>query len=108
MDGREPVWAGLRLPAVVWGTVALVLLAGSRPGDLVVDPFLGSGTTAVVARRPRYSATAGLTMPRASHAVRAIVRTATRTRLPRGSRRISRSRSEAGPNLYRAGYAREP
>jgi DNA modification methylase len=31
--------------------VARVLEASSRPGDLVVDPFLGSGTTAVVARR---------------------------------------------------------
>ena len=30
MDGREPVRTGPRLPAVVWGAVALVLLAGSR------------------------------------------------------------------------------
>lgn len=28
-----------------------ILLASSRPGDLVVDPFIGSGTTAVVAAR---------------------------------------------------------
>jgi modification methylase len=28
-----------------------VLLASSRPGDVVLDPFLGSGTTAAVARR---------------------------------------------------------
>lgn len=28
-----------------------ILLASSRPGDLVVDPFVGSGTTAVVAAR---------------------------------------------------------
>lgn len=28
-----------------------LLLASSRPGDLVLDPFLGSGTTASVARR---------------------------------------------------------
>jgi DNA modification methylase len=27
------------------------LLIGSRPGDLVLDPFLGSGTTAVAAER---------------------------------------------------------
>lgn len=27
------------------------ILAGSRPGDLVLDPFMGSGTTAVVAQR---------------------------------------------------------
>ena len=31
--------------------VERVIEASSRPGDLVVDPFLGSGTTAVVARR---------------------------------------------------------
>lgn len=31
--------------------VARVIEASSRPGDLVIDPFLGSGTTAVVARR---------------------------------------------------------
>jgi len=28
-----------------------LVLASSRPGDLVVDPFLGSGTTAVVCAR---------------------------------------------------------
>ncbi len=28
-----------------------VILAASRPGDLVLDPFLGSGTTAAVAKR---------------------------------------------------------
>ena len=31
--------------------VERVLEASSNPGDLVIDPFLGSGTTAVVARR---------------------------------------------------------
>ena len=31
--------------------VKLCILAGSRPGDLVLDPFLGSGTTAEVAER---------------------------------------------------------
>ncbi|HAR35922.1 MAG TPA: site-specific DNA-methyltransferase, partial [Acidobacteria bacterium] len=31
--------------------LARVILASSRPGDLVFDPFLGSGTTAVVARK---------------------------------------------------------
>jgi site-specific DNA-methyltransferase (adenine-specific) len=30
---------------------AKLILASSRPGDLVLDPFLGSGTTAVVARK---------------------------------------------------------
>ncbi|MHA0111956.1 DNA-methyltransferase, partial [Klebsiella pneumoniae] len=28
-----------------------VLLASTSPGDVVLDPFLGSGTTAAVARR---------------------------------------------------------
>src|SRR5712692_9489626 len=31
--------------------LARVLLAASRPGDLVLDPFLGSGTTGAVAKR---------------------------------------------------------
>lgn len=31
--------------------LARIILASSRPGDLVFDPFLGSGTTAVVARK---------------------------------------------------------
>jgi len=31
--------------------IAKLLLASSREGDLVLDPFLGSGTTAVVARK---------------------------------------------------------
>ena len=31
--------------------VERILLASSKPGEFVVDPFLGSGTTAVVARR---------------------------------------------------------
>jgi len=31
--------------------IAKLVLASSRPNDLVFDPFLGSGTTAVVARK---------------------------------------------------------
>ncbi len=31
--------------------IAKLLLASSRPGDLIFDPFLGSGTTAVVAKK---------------------------------------------------------
>lgn len=31
--------------------IAKLILASSRPGDLVLDPFLGSGTTSVVARK---------------------------------------------------------
>lgn len=31
--------------------VAKIILASSNPGDMVFDPFLGSGTTAVVARK---------------------------------------------------------
>jgi DNA modification methylase len=33
--------------------IEMLVLAASRPGDLVLDPFLGSGTTAVVAARHR-------------------------------------------------------
>ncbi|QTL02878.1 site-specific DNA-methyltransferase [Aquabacter sp. L1I39] len=33
--------------------LARVLLAASRPGDVVLDPFLGSGTSAAVAKRLR-------------------------------------------------------
>ena len=35
--------------------LARVLLAATRPGDVVLDPFLGSGTTAAVAKRLRRS-----------------------------------------------------
>ncbi len=31
--------------------LAKVILAGSNPGDLILDPFLGSGTTSVVAKK---------------------------------------------------------
>ncbi len=31
--------------------LAKILLASTAPGDLVLDPFLGSGTTSVVARK---------------------------------------------------------
>lgn len=31
--------------------LAKIILASSRPGDLVLDPFLGSGTTSVVAKK---------------------------------------------------------
>jgi site-specific DNA-methyltransferase (adenine-specific) len=31
--------------------VAKIILASSNPGDLVFDPFMGSGTTAVVAKK---------------------------------------------------------
>ena len=31
--------------------IAKLVLASSRPGDMVLDPFLGSGTTAVVSRK---------------------------------------------------------
>lgn len=31
--------------------IAKLILASSRPGDLVLDPFMGSGTTAVVAKK---------------------------------------------------------
>ena len=31
--------------------IAKLILASSRPGELVFDPFLGSGTTSVVAKK---------------------------------------------------------
>src|SRR5205807_6643013 len=31
--------------------IAKLILASSRPGDIVFDPFLGSGTTSVVAKK---------------------------------------------------------
>jgi site-specific DNA-methyltransferase (adenine-specific) len=31
--------------------IAKLMLASSRPGDMILDPFLGSGTTSVVARK---------------------------------------------------------
>ena len=31
--------------------IAKLILASSRPGDIVLDPFLGSGTTSVVAKK---------------------------------------------------------
>ena len=31
--------------------LAKLILASSRPGDIVFDPFLGSGTSAVVAKK---------------------------------------------------------
>ena len=31
--------------------LAKIILASSNPGDLVLDPFLGSGTTSVVAKK---------------------------------------------------------
>ena len=33
--------------------IAELILASSKEGDFVFDPFLGSGTTAVVAKKPR-------------------------------------------------------
>ena len=28
-----------------------IILTGSNPGDIIMDPFMGSGTTAVVAKK---------------------------------------------------------
>ncbi|MGZ5897578.1 MAG: DNA methyltransferase, partial [Xanthobacteraceae bacterium] len=33
------------------GLLARVLLSSSKPGDLVIDPFNGTGTTGAVAKR---------------------------------------------------------
>lgn len=63
MSGASNVWDDLTVP--FWSMpentdhptqkpeklVARLLLASSRPGDVVLDPFLGSGTTAVAARK---------------------------------------------------------
>lgn len=47
-------WAadGVKAQTCVTSPPALIepcILAGSRPGDIVLDPFMGSGTTAAVA-----------------------------------------------------------
>jgi site-specific DNA-methyltransferase (adenine-specific) len=63
MTGASNLWDDLTVP--FWSMpentdhptqkpeklLARVLLASSAPGDLVLDPFLGSGTTAVVAKK---------------------------------------------------------
>jgi len=41
----------MRFAAFPQALVAPCILAGSRPGDIVLDPFMGSGTTAKVAQR---------------------------------------------------------
>jgi DNA modification methylase len=57
MRHRRSVWTvptvgcrGAHFAVFPSALVAPCILAGSRPGDLVCDPFLGSGTTAQVAR----------------------------------------------------------
>jgi len=46
---RERVgWHGCQMPEKI---LERIIMACSMPGDLVFDPFLGSGTTAVVAKR---------------------------------------------------------
>jgi len=63
MTGASNLWADLTVP--FWSMpentdhptqkpeklIARILLASSRPGDMVLDPFLGSGTSAVTARK---------------------------------------------------------
>ena len=41
----------IALPRVDTKALAKILLASTNPGDLILDPFLGSGTTAVVAQK---------------------------------------------------------
>lgn len=55
---RRSVWTitpkpykGAHFAVMPEALVTPCILAGSRPGDLVLDPFAGSGTVAVVARR---------------------------------------------------------
>ena len=55
---RRSVWtiptesfSGAHFATYPQALVEPCILAGSRPGDLVLDPFMGAGTTAVVAER---------------------------------------------------------
>ena len=55
---RRSVWtistkpfAGAHFAVMPWDLVEPCVLAGSRPGELVLDPFAGSGTVGMVARR---------------------------------------------------------
>jgi site-specific DNA-methyltransferase (adenine-specific) len=41
-------WHGCQMPEAVLGRI---IRACSKPGDLVMDPFAGSGTTACVAKK---------------------------------------------------------
>jgi DNA modification methylase len=52
-----------------------IIAATTRPGDLVVDPFVGSGTTAVVADRLGRAVIGGDVSPRACAIARARLRT---------------------------------
>jgi DNA modification methylase len=56
MRNRRSVWtvstkpyAGAHFATFPSDLIAPCILAGSRPGDIVLDPFMGSGTTAAVA-----------------------------------------------------------
>lgn len=46
-------WSGAHFATFPEKLVEPCILAGSRPGDLVLDPFVGSGTAVLVARRLR-------------------------------------------------------
>jgi len=55
---RRSVWTistkpfnGAHFATMPWDLVEPCILAGSRPGDLVLDPFSGAGTVGVVAQR---------------------------------------------------------
>lgn len=56
MGNRRSVWRvspagfkGAHFAVYPWRLIEPCVLAGSRPGDIVLDPFMGSGTTAGVA-----------------------------------------------------------
>jgi site-specific DNA-methyltransferase (cytosine-N4-specific) len=58
MRNRRDVWSiasrpfkGGHFAVFPQQLVTPCILAGSRPGDTVLDPFMGSGTTAAVAQR---------------------------------------------------------
>ena len=57
MRNRRSVWtvptqpyAGAHFAVFPAALIEPCVLAGSRPGDVVLDPFMGSGTTAQVAQ----------------------------------------------------------
>jgi len=51
MDIPPQPCAGAHFATFPEALVRRCLIAGSRPGDLVMDPFMGSGTVAVVVER---------------------------------------------------------
>jgi len=51
MTPKSEKWAGKHPTQKPEALLERIILAGSNEGDLILDPFMGSGTTAVVAKR---------------------------------------------------------